>query len=84
MAEMLSDADIDVITRFFTSEACVRLFDRLELGLTSDWVNARTPEEREECHRKLHVVLQLKNELRSAPALKRQDARVQLMRRPVQ
>ena len=74
---ILSDEQVETVRRFFMSEAADVLFQHLEQGLVTNWINSQAIEEREECWRTLQALLQLKFSLRDAAAMKTLTQRAQ-------
>jgi len=77
MAAPLSAEQIQEVRQFFESPTADLLFQHLETGLISDWINGQEVVDREECWCGLQAVLRLKFMLRDAAAMKRLTERAQ-------
>jgi hypothetical protein len=71
----LSDQELEYIREFFTSTTARTLFNRMQDGLISDWVQTRDIASRERIWTDLQALLGLVAALRDAQGLKRMDNR---------
>jgi hypothetical protein len=73
----LSDEQLEQIREFMVSAAAELLFTQIESGVMADWITCDDPVGRDNCWRSLQAILQLKNSLRDAAAMKRLTERAQ-------
>jgi len=77
MAPTLSDEQLEQIREFMLLDAAEILFTQMEAGVMADWITSDDPVQREDCWRRLQAILQFKNTLRDAAAMKRLTERAQ-------
>jgi len=80
MAKPLTAEQIEVVRKFYTSEAAEALFTTMEHNLITDWINQPDSGEREKLWHQVQAVLELKFSLRDAAAMKKLTERDQKLR----
>jgi hypothetical protein len=77
MADPLSDEQLQYVREFFTSETARQMFQNMQDGLVSDWINTQDAASRELIWLDIQALLRLAITLRDAAADKRLTMRRQ-------